>query len=196
MCRIRRSSGLVKGVTPHVLCLRVLYPGPALRPPWCYTNIYFVENQLSPSSISFSLLATAHPMLLQQQRVRPIRRRGPPRRRGLCGWAVPPAPGFVGPGGGPPQFAVGGSTGGPLARWGVGDRSPPPDPPRTAGRGRRTDGAPPPPRCPLPPGGAPLPTCAAVRLAMARSLGFGSNAGNSPIGPAGPGLLAFGAPTF
>jgi hypothetical protein len=37
----------------------------------CSTKIDFVENQLSPGPISFSLLLTAHPMLLQQQRVRP-----------------------------------------------------------------------------------------------------------------------------
>jgi len=65
-------------------CLSVLYPGadagfgeksPGASPqPWpfqCSTAIDFAENQLSPGSVSFSLLPTAPPMLLQQQRVRP-----------------------------------------------------------------------------------------------------------------------------
>jgi len=39
-------------------------------PKVCYTFIYFANNQLSPRSISFSLLPTNHPRLLQQSRVR------------------------------------------------------------------------------------------------------------------------------
>lgn len=48
-------------------------PLPVLSQVRCSTDIDFVENQLSPGSISFSLLATAHPVLLQQQWVRPGR---------------------------------------------------------------------------------------------------------------------------
>jgi len=49
----------------------------------CSTYIDFVENQLSPGPLSFSLQPTTHPMLLQQQRVRPdtgFSQRGRPRR--------------------------------------------------------------------------------------------------------------------
>jgi len=48
-------------------------PLPVLSQVRCSTDIDFVENQLSPGSISFSLLATAHPVLFQQQWVRPGR---------------------------------------------------------------------------------------------------------------------------
>lgn len=38
------------------------------------TSMHFGENQLSPNSISFSLLPTAHPRLLQQSMVRSSKR--------------------------------------------------------------------------------------------------------------------------
>lgn len=47
----------------------------SLSPVRCSTDIDFVENQLSPGSFSFSLLATAHPRFLQQSPVRPVHSR-------------------------------------------------------------------------------------------------------------------------
>ena len=46
------------------------------------TNIDFAENQLSPDSISFSLLTTNHPNLLQQTRVQPFHK----NIRAACSW--------------------------------------------------------------------------------------------------------------
>jgi len=68
--RIRRFSGLGNGVIHPFLPKSPLPRRMVLASIRCTTDIVFVENQLSPRSVSFSLLPKAHPMLLQQQRVR------------------------------------------------------------------------------------------------------------------------------
>jgi len=68
--RIRRCSGLGNGFIHPLLPKRPLPQRLVLLKLRRTTKIVFVENQLSPGSVSFSLLPTTHPMLLQQQRVR------------------------------------------------------------------------------------------------------------------------------
>jgi len=68
--RIRRCSGLGNGFIHPLLPKRPLPQRLFLIKFRCTTKIVFVENQLSPGSVSFSLLPAVHPMLLQQQRVR------------------------------------------------------------------------------------------------------------------------------
>jgi len=77
-CRIWRFNGLSEGFNPPLLPQSPL-PRQGLTTAWSSTNIDFAENQLSPCSISFSLLTAAHPMLLQQQRVRPKEPTAPAR---------------------------------------------------------------------------------------------------------------------
>lgn len=68
--RIRRFRGLGNGFIHPSLPKSPLPQRWFLTTIRCTTEIVFVENQLSPGSVSFSLLPAAHPMLLQQQRVR------------------------------------------------------------------------------------------------------------------------------
>jgi len=68
--RIRRFRGLGNGFIHPSLPKSPLPQRWFLTTIRCTTKIVFVENQLSPGSVSFSLLPAAHPMLVQQQRVR------------------------------------------------------------------------------------------------------------------------------
>jgi len=69
---IRRCTGLGNGFIRPLLPKRPLPQRLVLLKFRRTTKIVFVENQLSPGSVSFSLLPAAPPMLLQQQRVRPL----------------------------------------------------------------------------------------------------------------------------
>lgn len=84
--RLRSCIGFAEGALHSSRCLSVLYPGfqsIVLRQRSANTD--FAENQLSPSSVSFSLLSAAHPVLLQQQWVRPLG----PALLGQITWRTP-----------------------------------------------------------------------------------------------------------
>lgn len=116
--RIRRFRGLGNGFIHPSLPKSPLPQRWFLTTIRCTTKIVFVENQLSPGSVSFSLLPAAHPMLVQQQRVRsPTLGKFSRRNCTGGGFRASPAHPLSGEVHGPPRDDVG-----------VGGSEEPPDP--------------------------------------------------------------------